>query len=85
MRIQNAVLVFRVRSNENGDMECVHAESGHPIILAAAIESVRSWKFRPKKVNGELCAIYGTIVLRISCCRKGLKSEILDRIPTEQK
>jgi len=87
MRIGNAVLVFKIRTNENGDVECVRAISGHPIMIASVIGSLKNWKFRPKKINGRRCPIYGTLVLQTSCCKAsktGLEVKVLNDEPPKQ-
>jgi len=83
MRITDAVLVFKVRSDQDGNIACIRAISGHPIILAGAIESLKSWKFRPNKVDGQRRPIYGTIVLGVSCCKHGIESKVLSEAPQE--
>jgi hypothetical protein len=86
MRIGNAVLVFRIRTNENGNVECVRAISGHPIMIASVIGSLKNWKFRPKKVNGRRFPMYGTLVVQTSCCKpgkRGLEVKVLDKEPPQ--
>lgn len=85
MRIENAVVVFKIRTDEDGNIGCLRVVSGHPIIIAAALESVKTWKFHPKKVDGQRHPIYGTLVLRISCCKRGMESKILDDTPPQRK
>ena len=86
MRITNAALVFSVGADAGGNMECIHVMSGHPLIIAAAMESVKNWKLRPIEVNGRRRPIVGTLVLRISCCAdQGLKAEVLDKKPLQRR
>src|ERR1700719_690451 len=70
MRITNAILVFKIRADQDGNIACLRAISGHPIILAGAIESLKNWKLRTNKVDGQRRPIYGTLVLRVSCCKE---------------
>jgi len=88
MRVENAVLVFKIRTDENGNVACVRVISGHPIMLAAAIESLKNWKFQPKKINGRGVLFYGTLVVQTSCCKpgkRGLEAKVLDREPPQRK
>jgi len=84
MRMTNAILVFKIRTDEDGNIACLRVVSGHPIIIAGAIESVKNWKFRPKKVDGQGRSIYGTLVLRISCCKQGIESKVLNEVPPQR-
>jgi hypothetical protein len=88
MRIGNAVLVFKIRTNENGDVECVRAILGHPILIGSVIGSLKDWKFRPKKVNGRRVPVYGTLVVQTSCCtpgKRGLEAKVLKDEPPQTK
>jgi len=40
-------VVIEVVVNATGDVECVRAISGHPIIRGTALEAARRWKFKP--------------------------------------
>jgi len=51
-RIQGPVILVALISKA-GAMEKVHALSGHPILVPAAIEAVRQWQYRPYILNGE--------------------------------
>ena len=85
MRIENAVLVFKIRTGENGDLVCARAISGHPMMIPTVIESLKDWKFRPKRIGGRRRPVYGTLVVQISCCNPGLKSKVLDEEPPQAK
>lgn len=51
-RIQGAVLLRAVIS-KNGTIENLAVESGHPMLVKAAIEAVRQWRYRPYFLNNE--------------------------------
>jgi periplasmic protein TonB len=51
-RIQGAV-VLRAIISKNGTIENLEALSGHPLLLPAAIEAVKQWRYRPYVLNGE--------------------------------
>lgn len=85
MRIENAILVFKIRTDENGSVDCVRVISGHPIMFAAVIDSLRNWKFQPKYVDRRRRRIYGTLIVSTSCCTRGMEAKVLDREPSQRK
>lgn len=50
-RIQGAVVLSAVISKE-GTIENLRVESGHPLLVQAAIEAVQQWRYRPYFVSG---------------------------------
>jgi len=52
-RIEGIVLLEGT-INVRGKIENLHAVSGHPMLLEAAIKAVEKWKYRPAKLNGQL-------------------------------
>jgi periplasmic protein TonB len=48
------IVVLEGTINVRGKIENLHAVSGHPMLLEAAIEAVEKWKYRPAKLNGQL-------------------------------
>jgi len=83
-RIGNAILSFKLRADAEGNVVCVQAISGHPIIIGAAIESIQTWKFRPPKKHGLSQAFEGTLIVGISGTEQGLKTTVLNREPRNQ-
>jgi protein TonB len=51
-RIQGVVLLTAFIS-KTGEIENLQAVSGHPMLVPAAIEAVKQWKYRPYYLNGE--------------------------------
>jgi protein TonB len=51
-RIQGEVVLFAVISRE-GVIERLQVLSGHPMLVPAALEAVRRWRYRPYVLNGE--------------------------------
>ncbi len=49
--IQGAVVLGAVISRE-GSVEGLHLESGHPMLVKAAMDAVRQWRYRPYLLNG---------------------------------
>jgi protein TonB len=51
-RIQGAVLLRAIIS-KRGTIENLEAMSGHPLLIPAAINAVKQWRYRPYVLNGE--------------------------------
>jgi periplasmic protein TonB len=51
-RIQGEVLLQALISKQ-GTIENLRVISGHPMLVAAAVEAVRQWRYRPYVLNGE--------------------------------
>jgi protein TonB len=51
-RIQGEVVLTAVISAE-GRVEELQVQSGHPLLIAAALEAVKQWRYRPYLLNGK--------------------------------
>jgi protein TonB len=51
-RIQGTVLL-QAQISKTGDIENLQALSGHPMLVPAAIDAVKQWKYKPYILNGE--------------------------------
>jgi len=51
-RVQGEVVLAAVISKA-GTIEDLHTLSGHPLLVGAAVEAVRQWRYRPYLLNGE--------------------------------
>ena len=51
-RIQGPV-VLRAIISKAGTIENLQVLSGHPLLVPAAIDAVRQWRYRPYNLNGE--------------------------------
>ena len=49
---------------KNGSIESLEVESGHPWLVAAAVEAVRQWRYRPYILNGEPVEVETQITVR---------------------
>jgi TonB family protein len=47
--------------NEAGDVISAKANSGHPLLQAAAVDAARQWKFSPTQLSGNGVKVSGTI------------------------
>ena len=81
MRIGNAVLVFEIGSDPDGNISCIRVKSGHPILIAAAIESIKNWKLRPTTRGRQRRPVCGTLVVTVSLTRRGIRTRVLAAEP----
>src|SRR5215831_10284229 len=49
--------------DKNGAVESVRALDGHPMLIPAAIEAVKQWRYMPYLLNGEPVAVETTAVV----------------------
>ncbi len=52
MRVQGQV-VLRAMISREGTIENLQVLSGHPMLVRAAVDAVRQWRYRPYLLNGE--------------------------------
>jgi TonB family protein len=55
-RVQGTV-VMKAVINQTGDVESVELLSGHPMLVQAALDAVKQWKYRPYLLNGNAVAV----------------------------
>jgi periplasmic protein TonB len=51
-RTEGAVTLTAIIS-KSGEIESLHVVSGHPLLVGAAREAIRQWRYRPYILNGE--------------------------------
>ena len=59
-RIQGAV-VLQATISKDGTIQNLHLISGHPLLVRAAFEAVRQWRYRPYLLNNEPVEVDTTI------------------------
>jgi len=52
VRVQGQV-VLRAMIRREGTIENLQVLSGHPMLVRAAVDAVRQWRYRPYLLNGE--------------------------------
>jgi len=52
VRVQGQV-VLRAMISREGTIENLQVLSGHPMLVRAAVDAVRQWRYRPYLLNGE--------------------------------
>jgi protein TonB len=55
-RIEGQVVFAAVISTQ-GTIQSLRLRSGHPLLVQAATEAVRQWRYRPTLLNGEACEV----------------------------
>jgi protein TonB len=63
VRIQGEVVLQAVISR-NGRIENLQALSGHPMLVRAAVDAVRQWRYRPYLLNGEAVEVETQITVK---------------------
>ncbi|HET9407473.1 MAG TPA: TonB family protein [Candidatus Sulfotelmatobacter sp.] len=64
-RVQGDV-VLKAIINTNGDIQDLQLVSGHPMLVPAAIEAVRQWRYKPYLLNGQPVEVETTITVIFS-------------------
>ena len=70
------IVVFVVGLDGRGDVVCIRLMSGHPLLAATALDSVKHWNFRAD--GNRLC---GPLVLSLSTLNRDMGLQILDSEP----
>jgi protein TonB len=56
-------VVVRIVVDESGRVASADAESGHPLLQQAAVNSVREWKFTPTLLSGQPVRVSGVVTV----------------------
>ena len=57
-------VVLQALISKGGAIENLRAVSGHPILIQAAMEAVKQWRYRPYLLNGEPVEVETTITVK---------------------
>lgn len=69
-------VVLQVRFEPGGKVACARAKSGHPIAIAAAIEAIRKWTFKPLTSSREGKPGCGRITIKYRLRDHGSTTEL---------
>src|SRR5258708_5953337 len=58
-------VVLRIIINKRGEVANMLTVSGHPILVQAAMNAVKSWRYRPFEMNGEAVDVAATVTARV--------------------
>jgi TonB family protein len=67
-RIQGSV-VLKAVINQTGDVVSLDLVSGHPLLVSAAVDAARQWKYRPYLLNGKAVAVETQITVNFTLAR----------------
>lgn len=70
------IVVFVVGFDARGDVVCIRFISGHPLLVAPAIESVKQWEFQAGSEPS--C---GKLVLALSTLKPDMGLQVLEKEP----
>jgi hypothetical protein len=62
----DALVVLEIAVNENGDVECVRARSGHPLLISVSIHAAKDWRFKPYRLNGRAVPFVSELYFRFT-------------------
>lgn len=62
MRVQGTV-VLRLALTKKGKIKEMSAISGHPLLVPAAMDAVKQWKYRPYRVRGHAVEAWTEVVV----------------------
>lgn len=65
VRVQGEVLL-RARIGQDGSIQELRVVSGHPMLINAAMDAVRQWKYRPYILNGSAIDVETQITVRFN-------------------
>ena len=64
-RIQGTVVLEAVISKQ-GSVENLRVISGHPLLIQAALDAVKQWKYKPTLLNGEPVEVVTTVTVNFN-------------------
>jgi periplasmic protein TonB len=64
-RIQGSVVLSAIIAKD-GSIEGLHALSGHPMLVTAAVDAVRQWRYRPYILNNEAIEVETQITVNFT-------------------
>jgi protein TonB len=65
-------VIFEVTINEQGEVSDVQVLSGNAMLVSAAYEAVRQWRYTPVLLNGDPIRAKSTVTIRFTLEKKNL-------------
>jgi TonB family protein len=56
-------VVLLVLIDKDGNVDSIHALSGHPILINPAMKAVQQWIYKPVLLNGEPVSVETTVTV----------------------
>jgi periplasmic protein TonB len=60
------MVVLEVTISREGDVSRRTNPSGHPLLIEAALEAVRQWKYKPTQLNGQPVEVVSSVEVQIT-------------------
>ena len=70
-------MVLSIAVDADGEVTCVAYVSGHPLLIAVAIDSVKRWKFQPYVAKGRKTNFCARIALQIEANEYAVKYKVI--------
>jgi len=67
-RVQGTVMLH-IEVNEMGVVESVEVVSGHTLLIKAAVQAVKQWRYKPTILNGEPVPVSATVTVNFNLSR----------------
>jgi len=64
------VVVLEAEISKQGAVENLSVISGHPLLIQAAIDAVKQWRYRPVLVNNEAVPVVTTVTVNFAISRE---------------
>jgi hypothetical protein len=80
-----SLLSFRIELNEAGNVVCIQATSGSPMLIGAAMDAIRNWQFRNGGKKETPSAFAGELLISLVGTKKRLTTKVLGRAPDEAR
>ena len=55
---------MQVLIDKQGHVANIKTESGHPLLVQAALDAVKQWEYQPFQVNGEPAQVETAVVVK---------------------
>lgn len=65
MRVEGTV-TLSILVDEKGEVSCIKAVTGHPLLSGLAIDAAKKWKFKPMRQDGKPVGFYGVLEFHFS-------------------
>jgi len=80
-RVQGTV-VLKVQLTKCGDVSNIEMLSGHPMLVPAAIEAVKQWKYKPYLLDGEPIAVETQVTVNFTLSGKPAADGVVGDVPS---
>ena len=57
-------VILEVTVGKDGTVENIHAQSGHPLLIPAAIDAIKQWRWKPFLLNGRPLRVISNVAVQ---------------------